>query len=79
MTMGKDEQGCDIEYVCKRDRKEWELLFEGRFLAPIGQYKRKLAYGSNTIVFCKRPNENSIPVINELPVELVNEIVKVLF
>ncbi|HLO59549.1 MAG TPA: SDR family NAD(P)-dependent oxidoreductase [Bacteroidales bacterium] len=52
------------------------ITFYFEYFSVAGTTRRKLAYGSNSVVFCKRTDENSIPVMTELPVQLVGEITR---
>jgi phosphopantetheinyl transferase/acyl-CoA thioesterase FadM len=39
ITAGEEEQGCDIEFVCNRTRREWEDLLENKFTAVLEQLR----------------------------------------
>jgi len=53
-----------------------KVYFE--YFSKNGKTKRKLAFGSNTIIYCRRINESAIPVVHELPEQLVQALIYVI-
>jgi acyl-CoA thioesterase FadM len=56
-------------YISEYYKNGLKLYFE--YHSVDGATKRKLAYGTNTVVFCNRKDEGDHPVVNALPENLV--------
>jgi enediyne polyketide synthase len=48
--------------------------FHFEYFSKAGDQKRKLAFGSNTVIWAKRTNERSLPVVGPLPEEVFSKL-----
>jgi enediyne polyketide synthase len=53
------------------------LKFYFEYFSQLGEEKRKLAYGSNTVIWSKRLYEKSTPIVQRLPEKITNAILSV--
>jgi enediyne polyketide synthase len=48
------------------------VRFSFEYFSQSAAEKRKLAYGYNTVIWCKRKDEKHIPIVQAIPEELIN-------
>jgi acyl-CoA thioesterase FadM/phosphopantetheinyl transferase (holo-ACP synthase) len=63
-------------YIEKMYENGMKFYFE--YYSKQGSAKRKLAFGSNTLIWCKRPSEKSVPVAVRIPEKITGSIMSMI-